>query len=65
MNAATQIPTGPAWREFLRVRLGTSEWCVASRTTPKLRAKYRAIVTPKRWQKLEDEFCRAAKGLDL
>lgn len=36
--------------------LGTRNWCVAARATPRLRSRYEVILTPCHWAKLKVEL---------
>jgi hypothetical protein len=37
----------------IAAEIGTTRWCVAARSTPRLRVKYDVIITPARWAALK------------
>lgn len=59
----TPHSTTSPWLRWLTAQLGTSRWVVATRLTPRLKAKgYTVALTPKRWAALEAAYA-AETGL--
>ncbi len=42
--------------DFVAAELGTRNWVVAGRATPRLRERYDAIITPRRFAEIKSRF---------
>lgn len=51
------IAHGPEWLEWLAEQVGTHQWCVAARLSPRLKAKgYTLALTQARYTALQDAY---------